>query len=74
MAWNDLEILPKGSRRVRYEVIQDDCKNLSDKWAKTVIKYVSKKPQRLPIVDVGIRDIGKPDQSASIEIGDVCFS
>lgn len=26
MAWNDLEILPKGQKRVRYEVIQDDCK------------------------------------------------
>lgn len=74
MAWNDLEILPKGQKRVRYEVIQDDCKNLSDTWEKTVIKYVSKKPQRLPIVDVGLRDIGKEGQSAFIQIGDVCFS
>lgn len=42
-------------------------------WGKTVISYETDKPVRLPIIDVALRDIGKPDQSFSIEIGTVCY-
>jgi hypothetical protein len=31
------------------------------------------KPQRLPIVDMGLRDIGEADQTFKIEVGRACF-
>lgn len=43
-------------------------------WAKTVITYQTDKPQRLPILDVAVRDIGEEDQSFWLEIGPVCFT
>lgn len=45
-----------------------------DKWAKTVLSYKTDKTVRLPIVDVGLRDIGEPDQAFWIDISPVCFS
>lgn len=43
------------------------------KWGKTIISYQTDKTIRLPIIDVALRDIGKPNQSFYIEIGNVCY-
>lgn len=45
----------------------------SNSWSKTVFNYSTEKPNRLPIIDVAIRDAGHPTQEFSIEIGTVCF-
>lgn len=44
-----------------------------DVWAKSVLEYTTDKPSRLPITDIVVRDVGKPDQSFWVEIGAVCF-
>lgn len=44
-----------------------------DHWGKTIVSYETDKPVRLPILDVALRDIGKPEQSFSIEIGAACY-
>lgn len=43
-------------------------------WARTVITYTTDKALRLPITDIGLRDIGEPDQSFWIQMGPVCFT
>lgn len=45
-----------------------------DSWAKSILEFNTDKPSRLPIMDIGVRDVGKPDQSFWVEIGAVCFS
>ena len=45
-----------------------------DTWAKSVLSYKTDKTARLPIIDVGIRDFGGPNQAFWVEIGPVCFS
>lgn len=42
-------------------------------WAKTGILYETDKPIRLPILDMALRDIGRPEQSFFIEIGAACY-
>jgi len=73
LGWNDIELTATGKKRFKYEVTEDDCKSRSDTWAKTVITFETDKPGRLPFVDVGVFDIGEPNQQFSLEIGMACF-
>ncbi|TGZ53900.1 Collagen alpha-2(I) chain [Temnothorax longispinosus] len=73
LAWNDVELTPRGNQRLRYEMIMDECRFHQDRWGKTIVSYETDKPVRLPILDVALRDIGKPEQSFSIEIGAACY-
>lgn len=45
----------------------------TNKWDKTVINYTTDKSQRLPIIDIAVRDVGKPNQEFRIELGPACF-
>lgn len=73
MSYNDNEITPKG-HRLRYEAIVDECKFKKNTWEKTILEFSTDKTQHLPIVDVGLRDVGGEGQEFSVEIGAVCFS
>lgn len=42
-------------------------------WAKTVITYTTQKTQRLPIVDIAIRDVGEANQQFRVQLGPACF-
>lgn len=46
----------------------------ANKWAQTAVKYSTDKPQRLPIIDIGFKDIGQRNQEFGIDLGPVCFS
>lgn len=48
--------------------------NKNDMWGKTVFEIKTKKTNRLPIMDIGITDIGDDNQSFKVELGRVCFS
>jgi len=74
MTTSDFELNARGNRKVRYNVIEDGCKTSSNNWSSTTIQYITDKPQRLPFVDVGLRDVGKPNQFFKIEVGPVCFT
>lgn len=73
LSYNDNEITPKGNR-LRYEALLDECRYKKNIWAKSILEYSTDKPQRLPIVDIGLRDIGDSGQEFYLEIGAVCFS
>lgn len=73
LAWNDAELTPKGNQRVRYEVLEDECRHRRPEWAKTTISYQTDKSLRLPIVDVAVRDLGEKNQLFWVEIGPACF-
>lgn len=73
MTTSDLELNARGNRKVRYQVIEDGCKMRSNNWSSTTVLYETERPQRLPFVDIGIRDVGRPDQFFKVEIGPVCF-
>jgi collagen type II alpha len=72
MAWNDLEIGHRG--KARYSVLSDDCQHKTKTWAQTVFKVQSRKPARLPIVDMQVEDFGRSSQAFKLEVGQVCFS
>lgn len=46
----------------------------SDQWGETVVEVNTKKTDRLPIIDIGITDVGKSNQEFKIEVGPVCFT
>lgn len=45
----------------------------SDNWESSVIQFKTNNPQRLPIVDVALRDVGSNAQEFAIAVGPVCF-
>merc|ERR1712088_876991 len=71
-SWIDLEIKHRG--KARYQVLSDECQHKKRSWAQTVFKVQSRKPARLPIVDVQVQDFGRSNQAFKIEVGQVCFS
>lgn len=71
---NDLELTAQGGKRRGYNVLVDECQYKADAWAKTVLEVRTEKTQRLPIVDIAIRDAGSSEQEFGLEIGPVCFS
>ncbi|XP_065370005.1 collagen alpha-2(I) chain-like [Calliphora vicina] len=73
LTWNDAELKPEGSRLLRYKVKLDDCRTLSGNWEITIINYITDKTQRLPIVDIAIRDVGQLNQQFRIFMEPACF-
>jgi len=71
-SWNDLEIRHRG--KFKYDVVSDDCQYERPEWATTVVSVKDTKPQRLPIVDVAVRDVGNARKKFKIELGPVCFT
>merc|ERR1719431_380197 len=69
----NIELSARGSRKIRYQIIEDGCKTRSNNWSATTIIYNTDRAHRLPFSEVGIRDIGRPNQFFKIEIGPVCF-
>lgn len=45
-----------------------------DTWEQTVISYTTDKSIRIPIADILLRDVSKPNQSFYVEIGPACFT
>lgn len=43
-------------------------------WQSSVFSVEDTKPQRLPIVDVAVRDIGNSRKKFKIELGPVCYT
>jgi len=73
-AANDLELSANGGKRRGYDVKLDECQYKSAEWARSVFEVRTEKTQRLPLVDIAVRDAGSADQEFGLEIGPVCFS
>lgn len=74
VTFDDTDLGAQGRKKYRYKVISDGCDMAQDSWGETVVEVSTKKTERLPIIDVGIQDIGQPNQEFKIEVGPVCFS
>jgi len=72
MSWNDLEIRNRG--KSKYEVTEDGCREAGPDWSKTVFTVNTHKPTRLPVVDLQVNDVGRPEQAFKLEVGRVCYS
>jgi len=74
MSYNEENLTAEGKRAFRYAVNVDGCKTKSDKWDKTVIEMSTTNSKLLPLLDVGVYDVGNGKQDFHIELGEVCFS
>ncbi|CAG2174253.1 unnamed protein product [Oppiella nova] len=74
MTYNDIELTADGNNMFTYQSIRDGCQTHSNQLDSTVIEYNTDKPQRLPILDIAVRDIGGKDQEFGLELGPVCFN
>lgn len=53
---------------------EDGCKQRSSSWSKTVIRYKTDRPRRLPFDDVVVKDnLNNDQQQIQVEIGPACF-
>lgn len=69
---NDVEMTYQHAKH-SYNVIQDDCQYKKGSVGEAVIE-VSGRPQRLPIRDAALMDVGRSGQQIGLAIGEVCFS
>ncbi|KAI8128640.1 Collagen alpha-1(II) chain [Lucilia cuprina] len=73
------ELTPTGPNVLRYEADEDGLQSKflilkrSNSWDKSILTYTTDKSQRLPIVDIAVRDIGNANQEFRIELGAACF-
>lgn len=75
ISFDEEEMNVHAKKAFRYKVIEDTCQEKNGKWGKAVLEVRGREPrmQRLPILDVGFRDVGT-DQEFGIELGRACFS
>lgn len=75
ISFDEEEMNVHAKKAFRYKVIEDNCQDKNGEWGRAVIEVRGRKPrmQRLPILDVGFRDVGA-DQEFGIELGRACFS
>ena len=69
-----------GVRSAVYSVTFDGCtdpqKTLAEsdgETPKTIFSYSTQSTRRLPLLDIGVRDIGGSNQQFGLLIGPVCF-
>ncbi|VDI14756.1 Hypothetical predicted protein [Mytilus galloprovincialis] len=62
-----------GKRSIRYKVAEDSCKVKNGQWGRTVLEINTKRTKSLPVMDIGVYDVGAPDQDFKIKLGEVCF-
>lgn len=73
MSSTETEFKAEGNSKFTYAVLEDGCTSHTGEWGKTVFEYRTRKPMRLPVVDIAPMDIGGPDQEFGVDIGPVCF-
>jgi len=64
-----------GSKAFRYKVVKDGCQERNGEWGETVLEVRGREPrlQRLPILDVGMKDVAGSEQEFGIKVGRACF-
>jgi len=69
---NDVEITAEHPKHT-YSVVSDDCQYKKGSVGESVIE-VTGRPNRLPIRDVALLDVGRSGQQIGLVVGEVCFS
>lgn len=73
----DEEIMgPVAKKPYRFRVKSDTCMTSNGQLGQTIIEVRGRgqRVERMPIMDVGLYDVGGEDQEFGIEIGPACFS
>lgn len=69
---NDVEMTYQHAKH-SYSVVSDECKYKKNSVGETVIE-VTGRPNRLPIRDAALQDVGQSGQTIGLLVGEVCFS
>lgn len=71
LSWNDRMLNNAAESTFRYSVVTDTC--TGDAVGAAELKYETNRPERLPIFDVGVWDVGET-KKFGVKVGQVCFS
>jgi len=65
-----------GKKNFRYRVGSDGCSTKTGEWGETVLEIRARDQRmyRIPILDIGFKDVAASDQEFGIEVGRACFS
>lgn len=76
LLYTDEELLAtkNTNRKLKINVITDECWEKSGEWKKAVIELSSHQPRHLPLSDIAAHDIGGANEEFEMKIGPVCFS
>lgn len=76
ISFDEEELGIHSAKAFRYRVLEDGCKDRSGKWNKAVLEVKTKgsRLKRLPILDVGLKDVAGSGQKFGIELSRACFS
>ncbi|GFR67947.1 collagen alpha-1(II) chain [Elysia marginata] len=76
ISFDEEDIGPKGKKSFRYKIEEDGCQNRPSEWSSTTVEFRARNEmiKRLPVLDVGLKDVGGSDQEFSIEVGRACFN
>lgn len=76
MGFDEEELSVHAKKAFRYKVVMDDCQERNNQWGQAVIEIRGKDARlnRLPIIDVGLKDVAGSDQEFGIEISRACFT
>jgi len=64
----------EASRKMRLNVITDQCYLQDGLWHQAVFEYTTKDFSKLPVRDIGVLGSGTDDEEFSLTVGKVCFS
>jgi len=69
--WDELEIYARGKHRYKFT---DGCQDgAAGSWERAEIRVSTNRPKKLPLIDIGLRAVGRPDQKFKIDLGPACF-
>lgn len=75
ISFDEEEMHIHSKKAFRYKVVEDGCQERNGEWSKTVLEVKAKegRVKRLPILDIGFKDVAGTNQKFGIEIGKACF-
>lgn len=76
VSFDEEDVTVGGKKTFKYKVIEDNCRERTGQWSSTVVEVRGKDQQlkRIPILDIGLKDVAGSEQEFGIEIGQACFS
>jgi collagen type I/II/III/V/XI/XXIV/XXVII alpha len=76
VSFDEEEMEVHGKKAFRYKVVEDNCQERNGQWGTATIEVRGKehKLNRIPVMDVGFKDVAGSDQEFGIELGKACFS
>jgi len=76
IGFDEEEMNVHGQKAFRYRVLQDGCQERNGEWGETILEVRARERRlaRIPVIDVGFKDVAGEGQEIGMEIGRACFS